>query len=42
MNLQRASKYLEYITKGHIRSNVYNIILNLKWLYSLISYSGLV
>ena len=28
-------KQLEQITKGHIASNASNIVLNLKWLYSL-------
>ena len=29
------SKCLGYVTKGHIRSNANNIVLNLKQLYSL-------
>ena len=34
------SKQLEYITKSHIA--IYNIVLNLKRLYSLVPFSSLV
>ena len=35
-------KQLEYFTKRHIGTNANIIVLNLKWLYSLVPFSSLV
>ena len=40
--IETISKQLEYVTKGTYGSNVYNIVLNLKQLYSLVPFSSLV
>ena len=36
INLEKSLEYIKYITKGHIRNNAYDIVLNLT-LYSLVS-----